>query len=170
MSSSTLGHYQIAGEIGAGGMGAVYRAHDQALDRDVAIKLLPADSFRDANARARLLREARIASQLNHPNICTIYEVGEADGQAYIAMELVEGQPLSTRLEAGALPVEEVLRLGLQLAEGWDTRMSATSCTAISRAPTSSSLRRAAPRCSISAWPSASAAKNSTTSPARNFP
>jgi len=117
MSSRTLGHYQILAKIGAGGMGEVYRAHDESLDRDVAIKVLPAESFRDANARARLLREARTASQLNHPNICTIHEVGEADGQAYIAMELVEGQPLSARLEAVALPAEEVLRYGLQLAE-----------------------------------------------------
>ena len=117
MSSRALGHYQILAKIGAGGMGEVYRAHDEALDRDVALKLLPADSFSDANARARLLREARTASQLNHPNICTIHEVGEAEGQAYIAMELVEGQPLSARLAAGALPAEEVLRFGLQLAE-----------------------------------------------------
>ncbi len=117
MVGQTLGHYRILEQIGAGGMGVVYRAHDERLGRDVAIKLLPTESFRDANARARLLREARTASQLNHPNICTIHEVGEADGQAYIAMELVEGQPLSARLEAVALPAEEVLRYGLQLAE-----------------------------------------------------
>ena len=98
-------------------MGVVYRAHDESLDRDVALKVLPGDSFRDASARARLLREARTASKLNHPHICSVHEVGEADGHAYIAMELVEGMPLSTRLLRGPLPAGEVLRLGLQLAE-----------------------------------------------------
>jgi serine/threonine protein kinase len=95
----------------------VYRAHDEQLDRDVAIKVLPAGSFRNPTARARLLREARTASKLNHPHICTIHEVGEAEGQAYIAMELVEGQSLSARLAGGALPPEQVLRCGLQLAD-----------------------------------------------------
>ena len=110
-------HYGIIDKLGAGGMGEVYRAHDEQLDRDVAIKLLPAASFADPTARARLLREARAAAALNHPHICTIHEVGEADGHTYIAMELVEGQPLSARLEAGALPLEEMVRYGLQLAQ-----------------------------------------------------
>ena len=117
MIGQTLGHYRIDAKLGEGAMGVVYRAHDEQLDRDVAIKVLPAGSFRDATARARLLREARTASKLNHPHICTIHEVGEADGQAYIAMELVEGQSLSARLAGGALPVEQVLRYGLQLAD-----------------------------------------------------
>ncbi|MGH9555267.1 MAG: serine/threonine-protein kinase [Terriglobales bacterium] len=117
MIGQTLGHYRVLEQIGAGGMGVVYRAHDERLDRDVALKVLPADSFQDADARARLLREARTASRLNHPHICTIHEVGEADGQAYIAMELVEGQPLSVKLLGGPLSAAEVLRLGLQLAE-----------------------------------------------------
>ncbi len=110
-------HYRIIDKLGAGGMGEVYGAHDEQLDRDVAIKLLPAASFADPTARARLLREARAAAALNHPHICTIHEVGEADGHTYIAMELVEGQPLSARLEAGALPLEEMVGYGLQLAE-----------------------------------------------------
>ncbi len=117
MTGKTLGHYRILEKIGAGGMGEVYRAHDEQLDRDVALKILPPSSFSDPGARARLLREARAAAGLNHPHICTIHEVGEADGQAYIAMELVEGQPLSARLAGGALPREHVLRYGLQLAE-----------------------------------------------------
>ena len=117
MIGQRLGHFRIVEKIGAGGMGVVYRAHDEQLDRDVAIKVLPAGAFRDPSARARLLREARTASKLNHPHICTIHEVGEADGQAYIAMELVEGQPLSARLAGGALLVEQVLRYGLQLAD-----------------------------------------------------
>jgi non-specific serine/threonine protein kinase len=117
MIGQRLSHFRIVEKIGAGGMGEVYRAHDEQLDRDVAIKVLPAGSFHDPTARSRLLREARTASKLNHPHICTIHEVGEADGQAYIAMELVEGQTLSARLAEGALPPEQVLRYGLQLAD-----------------------------------------------------
>lgn len=98
-------------------MGEVYRAHDSQLDRDVALKVLPADSFHDPAARARLLREARSAAALNHPNICTIYEVGETDGQAYIAMELVEGKPLSEFVRGEAVSGEIVLRCGVQIAD-----------------------------------------------------
>src|SRR5512135_3197605 len=112
-SGTRLGPYVIEALLGAGGMGQVWRAHDPRLERDVALKVLPADALGDDTARARLIREARLASKLNHPHICTIYEVGEADpstgptdspqarsGQAvsFIAMELVEGQPLSTRV------------------------------------------------------------------------
>ncbi len=112
----TLGHYRIIEKIGAGGMGEVYRAHDEQLDRDVALKVLPPASFGDAKARARLLREARAAAALNHPSVCTAHEVGEADGQTYLAMELVEGQTLSARLAGGAIPIDEVLRYGQQIA------------------------------------------------------
>jgi serine/threonine protein kinase/tetratricopeptide (TPR) repeat protein len=137
MLGQTLGQYLVLEQIGAGGMGVVYRAHDLRLDRDVALKVLPVHTLSDATARARLLREARLASKLNHPHICTIFGVGEADpstpstgsgdasssqassGQAvfFIAMELVEGQSLSVRLAGGALPIEEVLRYGLQVAD-----------------------------------------------------
>ena len=95
MDREQLAHYRIIGRLGAGGMGEVYRARDRQLDRDVAVKVLPSSSFDDPTARARLVREARAAAALNHPNICTVYEVGEADGRTYIAMELVEGQTLS---------------------------------------------------------------------------
>ena len=95
MIGQMLDHYRILERIGAGGMGEVYRAHDEHLDRDVALKLLPAQSLGDSGARARLLREARAAAALNHPHICTIHEVGESGGHAYIAMELVEGRPPS---------------------------------------------------------------------------
>src|SRR5688572_8269757 len=117
MTGTRLAHYRILEKLGAGGMGEVYRAHDEQLDREVAIKVLPADSFADATARARLLREARAAAALNHPAICTIHEVGEADGQSYIAMELVDGQPLSDKVRAGALPLGDVLRCGMQIAD-----------------------------------------------------
>ena len=113
----TLAHYRILDKLGAGGMGEVYRAHDEQLDREVAIKVLPSTSFEDPVARARLLQEARAAAALNHPNICTVHEVGEADGQTYIAMELVDGQALSERLKAGPLKVDQVVRYGLQLAD-----------------------------------------------------
>jgi serine/threonine-protein kinase len=117
MDGGRLAHYRIISRLGAGGMGEVYRARDEQLDRDVAVKVLPASSFDDPTARARLVREARAAAALNHPNICTVHEVGEADGQAYIAMELVEGQTLSSRLLAGALTAEEVVHYGQQLAD-----------------------------------------------------
>jgi TolB-like protein/tetratricopeptide (TPR) repeat protein len=127
-----LGPYEIQSAIGAGGMGEVYRARDTRLERDVALKVLPAAALGDATAHARLVREAQLASKLNHPHICTIYDVGEADpsadsaaslqvdsGQAvaYIAMELVDGQPLSACLADGPLPTEQVLRYGQQLAD-----------------------------------------------------
>ncbi len=116
MIGQRIAHYNVTGKLGAGGMGEVYRARDEKLERDVALKVLPASSFSDPAARARLLREARSAASLNHPNICTIHEVGEVEGQAYIAMELVEGQPLSDRLAAGPLLTEQVLRYGSQIA------------------------------------------------------
>jgi serine/threonine protein kinase/tetratricopeptide (TPR) repeat protein len=116
MIGRQLGHYRILAMLGAGGMGEVYRAHDERLDRDVALKLLPASSFEDSTARARLVREARAAAALNHASICTIHDVGEAEGQAYIAMELVEGRPLSERAHGQALPVDEVLSYGIQIA------------------------------------------------------
>jgi serine/threonine-protein kinase len=112
-----FGHYRILEKIGAGGMGEVYRAHDEQLDRDVALKVLPAQTLTDETARARLLREARSAAALNHPHICTVYEVGEAGGQAYIAMELVEGKPLSELVPEQGLPAETVLRFGSQIAD-----------------------------------------------------
>jgi len=115
-AGARLGPYEIHSAIGAGGMGEVWRARDTRLDRDVALKVLPAEAVANETARARLVREARLASKLNHPHICTIYDVGDADGQTYIAMELVEGQTLSDRLARGALPVAEVLRYGGQLA------------------------------------------------------
>ena len=116
-SGGTLAHYRILDKLGAGGMGEVYRAHDEQLDREVAIKVLPSTSFEDPVARARLLQEARAAAALNHPHICTVHEVGEADGQTYIAMELVDGQALSERLKVGPLPADQVVRYGLQLAD-----------------------------------------------------
>ncbi len=117
MIGQRIAHFCVTEKIGAGGMGVVYRARDEQLDRDVALKVLPRATFSDPAARARLLREARTASKLNHPNICTIHEVGEADNQAYIAMELVDGRSLAARLAEGRLPVLDALRYGFQLAD-----------------------------------------------------
>jgi eukaryotic-like serine/threonine-protein kinase len=112
-----LGSYRILSLLGAGGMGRVYRAHDTKLRRDVAVKVLPRELADDPERRERLLQEARAAASLNHPNICTVHDVGEAEGQVYIAMELVEGQALSARLHERPLAPAELMGCGLQLAE-----------------------------------------------------
>ena len=109
-----LGQYRIDSPIGAGGMGAVYKAHDPTLQRTVAIKVL---AKQDEDASARLLQEARAASALNHPHICTIYEVGEHAGQAFIVMEFIDGKPLSQLIPSDGLPPESVIRYGTQIAD-----------------------------------------------------
>jgi tetratricopeptide (TPR) repeat protein len=116
MIGQSIGHYQVTAKLGAGGMGEVYRATDTRLGREVALKVLPPADAQDAAARARLVAEARNASALNHPHICHIYEVNEADGVTYFAMELAEGEPLSRRIPPGGLPVETVVRFGEQIA------------------------------------------------------
>ncbi len=116
-AGATLGPYRIDERIGAGGMGEVYRAHDARLDRAVAIKVLYSGDLADSAARLRLLGEARSAAALNHPHICTIHEVGEAGGQAYIAMELIQGQPLERLIPVGGFPVDDLLRYGIQIAD-----------------------------------------------------
>ncbi len=113
----TLGHFRVLGQLGAGGMGVVYRARDELLQRDVALKVLPQGLSGDPASRDRLVQESRTASSLNHPHICTIHEVGEFDGQVVVAMELVGGRPLTACLSAGGLPVEEVVRYGIQMAD-----------------------------------------------------
>lgn len=117
MIGHTLGDCRILDKPGAGGRGEVYRAHHVKLQRDVVLKVVPAVSFSDPPARARLLREARSAARLNHPNVCTIHDVGEVAGRAYIAMELVEGEPLNVRLARGSLSVKQTTRYALQLAD-----------------------------------------------------
>jgi eukaryotic-like serine/threonine-protein kinase len=117
MAIERLGHYRLLEKIGAGGMGEVYRARDERLERDVAIKILPPGIRDDLSARNRLLEEARSASQLNHAHICTIYEVNEEDNVAFIAMEYIAGRPLSAVIPPGGLPTEQVVRYGTQVAD-----------------------------------------------------
>ena len=118
MIGRILGHYVVLEKIGAGGMGDVYRARDQHLERDVALKLLPSGFLGDEAARKRLRREALALSKLNHPNIATVFDLDTQGGVDFLAMELIHGAPLSDRLRAGALPDTEVFDLGIQLAEG----------------------------------------------------
>ena len=117
MAIERLGHYRLLEQIGAGGMGEVYRARDERLDRDTAIKVLPASFRDDLPARNRLLDEARSASQLNHSHICSVYEVGEDNGVSFIAMEYVAGRPLSALLRPDGLPTEQVIRYATQIAD-----------------------------------------------------
>src|ERR1700736_3743201 len=111
-----LGHCRVVAKIGEGGMGVVYRAYDDVLHRDVAVKVVNKDARLDSSASQSLLREARASSALAHPNICTIHEVGETDGELYIVMELIEGKSLHTMSADGGLPPESVLRYGVQIA------------------------------------------------------
>jgi serine/threonine protein kinase/tetratricopeptide (TPR) repeat protein len=120
MLPQTLSHFRVLEEIGAGGMGVVYRAHDEQLDRDVALKVLPAGLLADESARRRFHREALAVAKLNHPNVGAVYEFGGQDGFDFLVMELVAGVALDTRLATGPLANDELLRLGTQLAEGWE--------------------------------------------------
>src|ERR1700685_679 len=115
---SKFGPYEVLASIGAGGMGEVYRARDTRLGRSVAIKILPAPLSASGDELRRFEREARSASALNHPNIITIYELGQEGSIHYIAMELVEGKTLRQLLGAGALPVRKAIERGAQIAEG----------------------------------------------------
>jgi serine/threonine protein kinase len=120
MIGQTISHYRITGRLGSGGMGVVYEAQDLTLGRRVALKFLPPELARDASALGRFLLEARAASALNHPNICTIYAVENDGGQSFISMELIEGQGLDSKLHAGALPIDRLIDVSIQLADALD--------------------------------------------------
>lgn len=118
MIGQTLGHYRIIGKIGAGGMGEVYRAHDEQLERDVALKVLPTGTLANDSTRKQFRKEALALAKLNHPNIETVYEFSSAAGVDFLAMELIPGHTLNEKLKNGPLAEREIVRLSLQLAEG----------------------------------------------------
>src|SRR3981189_3475077 len=115
-----LGPYEVTGPLGSGGMGEVYRARDTRLERTVAIKILPRELSNDPIRKQRFEREAKTISSLNHPHICVLHDVGSQDGIDYLVMECLEGETLSKRLEKGSLPLDQVLKVGQEIADALD--------------------------------------------------
>jgi len=118
MVGTTISHYKIVEKLGEGGMGVVYKTDDTKLDRTVALKFLAGHLLNDEEAKARSLREAKAAAGLDHPNICTVYEIAEAEGRTFLSMAFIEGESLEAHIERGPLPLKEALDIGRQVAEG----------------------------------------------------
>jgi eukaryotic-like serine/threonine-protein kinase len=150
-AGTKLGPYEVVAPLGKGGMGEVYRARDSRLERTVAIKLLPAHLASSTELKARFEREARAASALNHPHICHVYDIGSQDGTAFLVMEYLEGETLADRLLKGALPLKQLLALGVQITEALATAHRAGILHRDLK-PANSCLQRRARNCWISAW------------------
>ena len=117
MIGQTISHYKITAKLGEGGMGVVYKAEDLKLGRAVALKFLPSHLLESEEHKARFLHEARAAAQLDHSNICTVYEIDEANGQTFLAMACLEGQTLKQKTAARPLPLEEALDIAMQIGD-----------------------------------------------------
>src|SRR5512136_2379772 len=117
MIGKAISHFKIIGKIDEGGMGVVYEAEDTNLKRTVALKLLPPDLTKDSQAKARFIQEAQAAAALDHPNICAVYEIAEAEGTTYIAMPYIKGGSLKNKIAGGLLALEEALDIAVQVAE-----------------------------------------------------